>query len=277
MISALYETHFRNIGAMLKNYWVLREKEADPAWNNDLVTFEKAAAALMDDSMAEIKVLTEYFGQTKNIRRAIESAKSSLVNAIGNNELIDALSDDLKYAGSSRVANVLKFLAIDMAKTDDKSPAETVKANVVTATAPRSFFSGAGKGTCSALSSLTQANVTQAFVLECISAATEGAEVWKLTGSVWGAHSATVTTGVAYTAQNSESQDMFGLTVTAGATAFEVGDQFAFGVTSDEGARFQTFFVENFKVGLPSAAGADATLLDSWAGGTDDGGTGTGS
>jgi len=84
-------------------------------------------------------------------------------------------------------------------------------------------FAGTGTGTMSGVTCYPGTK-TETITVKCTSAATPGAEVWSVTGSVSGAL-ANATTGVAYTSAE------IGFTINAGATNFAVNDQFTIATT----------------------------------------------
>lgn len=84
-------------------------------------------------------------------------------------------------------------------------------------------FTGTGNGTMTGVTCYPGTK-TETITVKCTSAATPGAEVWSVTGSVSGAL-ASATTGVAYTSA------IIGFTINAGATNFAVNDQFTIATT----------------------------------------------
>jgi hypothetical protein len=84
-------------------------------------------------------------------------------------------------------------------------------------------FTGTGNGTMTGVTCYPGTK-TETITVKCTSAATPGAEVWSVTGSVSGAL-ASATTGVTYTSSP------IGFKINAGATNFAVNDQFTIATT----------------------------------------------
>lgn len=83
-------------------------------------------------------------------------------------------------------------------------------------------FSGAGNGSMGSVDT-DPASVSETWTVACTDATTPGAEVWSVVGSVSGAK-ADATTGIAY------DNSLVKFQIAAGATNFQVGDQFTLAV-----------------------------------------------
>ncbi|MFW6159495.1 MAG: hypothetical protein ACOC8E_09070 [Planctomycetota bacterium] len=170
------------------------------------------------------------------------------------NYILDHLKTTIQAAGDS-ATEVLEDLTEQM--IEEVTPAQYVVRNEVAAGAAAADSNNAGDGTLGSVG-VGQYLAAQRVTVECTDATTTGAETWSVTGSVDGVMDS-ATTGVAYEDTDTE----LGFTITAGATAFEVGDKFYFYITCTE-RRYQTFFRDNWGVVMPSVASGSETILESW-------------
>jgi len=140
---------------------------------------------------------------------------------------------------------------------------ESVDGNVVTAV--QLSYTGTGDGTLTSLLGTQMALSGDDISLVVTNAATAGAEIWTVKSRLRGTLTNKITTGVAFPATGKDDQAGFSVTITAGATAFVLGDEFVLETTSDEGGTFLKFFRDTYKLVPPvNLAGAE-TILDSLA------------
>lgn len=160
-------------------------------------------------------------------------------------------------AKGDSAADILAELAERM--IEDCTPPQYVLRNEVAVDgAVAADSDNEGNGTLGSIV-LSQYIPAQRFTVECIDASTEGSEQWSVTGSVSGSLDS-ATTGVAYVDANIYLQFL----ITAGGTAFEVGDKFYFYTTCTE-RRYQTFFRDKFGVVMASAASGSQTIEEAWS------------
>lgn len=250
--AATIQTIFQDIGLFIRT--------ADHLYGSHLpalIAAESVKKRTQLDSDAErLELLGQALQRDSQSIQMLESLASAEVQLV--DQYVTGYVKDTILAKGNSAAEVLADLAEQM--VENCSEPQYVLKNEVELDGPVvADPENAGDGTLGSVA-LSELIAAQRFIVECVDASLEGAEVWSVTGSAVGPLSTYATTGVAY----EDPRTRLGFQITAGATAFAVGDKFYFYVSCTE-RRFQTFFRDRYGLVMPSASAGNETILEEWA------------